>query len=91
MQLSLGGILISILSDDIIGAGSASFLIGGVIIFYLSISGIKSIVYIDTIQFLFVIFGVVSIGFITLDLVGGWDLLNESISRKSNIKKNLFN
>ena len=91
MQLSLGGILISILSDDIIGAGSASFLIGGVIIFYLSISGIKSIVYIDTIQFLLVIFGVVSIGFITLDLVGGWDLLNESLSRVSNIKKNLFN
>ena len=91
MQLSLGGILISILSDDIIGAGSASFLIGGIIILYLSISGIKSIVYIDTIQFLLVIFGVVSIGFITLDLVGGWDLLNESLSRISNIKKNLFN
>ena len=91
MQLSLGGILISILSDDIIGAGLASFLIGGVIILYLSIGGIKSIVYIDTIQFLFVIFGVVSIGFITLDLVGGWDLLNESLSRISNIKKNLFN
>ena len=91
MQLSLGGILISILSDDIIGAGLASFLIGGVIIFYLSISGIKSVIYIDTIQFLFVIFGVVSIGFITLDLVGGWDLLNESLSRISNIKKNLFN
>ena len=91
MQLSLGGILISILSDDIIGAGSASFLIGGVIIFYLSMSGIKSIVYIDTIQFLLVIFGVVSVGFITLDLVGGWDLLNESLSRISNIKKNLFN
>ncbi len=91
MQLSLGGMLISILSDDIIGAGLASFLIGGVIILYLSIGGIKSIVYIDTIQFLLVIFGVVSIGFITLDLVGGWDLLNESLSRISNIKKNLFN
>jgi Na+/proline symporter len=91
MQLSLGGILISILSDDIVGAGSASFLIGCVIVFYLSISGIKSVVYIDTIQFLFVIFGVVSVGFITLDLVGGWDLLNESLSRISNIKKNLFN
>jgi len=91
MQLSLGGMLISILSDNIISAELASFLIGGVIIFYLSISGIKSIVFIDTIQFLLVIFGVVSIGFITLDLVGGWDLLNESLSRISNIKKNLFN
>ena len=91
MQLSLGGMLISILSDDIIGAGSASFLIGSVIILYLSINGIKSIIYIDTIQFLLVIFGVISIGFITLDLVGGWDLLNESLSRISNIKKNLFN
>jgi len=91
MQLSLGGMLISILSDDIIDAGLASFLIGGVIVFYLSISGIKSIVYIDTIQFLLVIFGMISIGFITLDLIGGWDLLNESLSRISNIKKNLFN
>ena len=61
MQLSLGGILISILSDDIIGAGSASYLIGAVIISYLSISGIKSIINIDTVQFPFVIFGVISI------------------------------
>ena len=91
MQLSLAGVLVSVLTDNLIGAGSASLLVGGVIVVYLSLSGIRSLIYIDTIQFLFVIFGIVSVGFITLDLVGGWDLLNESLSRIAGIKKNIFN
>ncbi len=91
MQLSLGGVLISILSDNLIGPGSASILIGAIIVVYVSSGGIKSIVYIDTIQFLLLIFGIICIGFITYDLVGGWDLLNESLSRIGGLKENLFN
>ena len=53
--------------------------------------GIRSIIYIDSVQFLFFVFGIICIGFITYDLVGGWDLLNESLSRISNVKENLFN
>ncbi len=91
MQLSFAGILISILSDNVIGAGSASILLGSVIAVYLSLSGIRSVVYIDTIQFLLTIFGIIALGFVCYDLVGGWDLLNESSSRISNLKQNLFN
>lgn len=91
IQLSLGGLLISILSDNIIGSGSAALLIGGVISIYLALGGIRSIIYIDSVQFLFFVFGIICIGFITYDLVGGWDLLNESLSRISNVKENLFN
>ena len=39
----------------------------------------------------FFIFGVIALGFIAYDLVGGWDLLNESSSRISGLKQNLFN
>ena len=53
IQLSLGGLLISILSDNIIGSGSAALLIGGVISIYLALGGIRSIIYIDSVQFLF--------------------------------------
>jgi len=91
MQLSLAGALISIVSDDIIGAGSGSILLGAVICVYLSLSGIRTVVYIDTFQFLLTIFGIIALGFVSYDLVGGWDLLNESSSRISNLKQNLFN
>ena len=91
MQLSLAGIILSILTDNIIGSGSASLLIGSVIIVYLSLSGIRSLIYVDTVNFLFTIFGIIALGFIAYDLVGGWGLLNESLSRISNIKENLFN
>jgi len=91
MHLSLGGLLISVLSDDIIGSGSASILIGAIICVYLSTGGIKSIMFIDSIQFLLMVFGIVSIGFIAYDLVGGWSLLNESLSRIANLKGTLFN
>ena len=79
MQLSFGGILLNILSDDLIGVTSASILIGSIIIIYLGTGGFKSIIYIDAIQFLLIIFGIICIGFVIYDLVGGWDLLNESL------------
>ena len=76
------------------GAGLSqgnTLLIGAVIVVYLSAGGIKSIIYIDAINFLLIIFGIICIGFIILDLVGGWDLLNESLSRVGNLKGKLFN
>ena len=91
MQLSLGGLLINIISDNLIGSGSAAILLGAIITVYLSTGGIKSIIYIDSIQFLLIIFGIICIGFVTYDLVGGWSLLNESLSRVANLKENLFN
>ncbi len=91
MQLSFGGLLLNIISDDILGKGSGSILIGAVVCVYLSTGGIKSLIVIDSIQFLLIIFGIFCIGFIAYDLVGGWSLLNESLSRIANIKENLFN
>ena len=91
MQLSLAGIMLGIVSDDIIGSGSASLLLGSVIIVYLSLSGIRSLIYIDTFNFLLTIFGIIALGFTAYDLIGGWNLLNESLSRISNVKETLFN
>ena len=91
MQLYLGGLLISVLSDELIGPGSAAILVGAVMMVYLNLGGIRSIIYINAFQFLFFVFGIICIGFITYDLVGGWDLLNESLSRIGGLKENLFN
>ena len=91
MQLYLGGLLISILSDELIGPGSAAILVGAVMMIYLNLGGIRSIIYINAFQVLFFVFGIICIGFITYDLVGGWDLLNESLSRIGGLKENLFN
>ena len=91
MQLSLAGIMLSILSDNMIGSGSASLLLGSIIVVYLSLSGIRSLIFIDTFNFLLTIFGIIALGFVVYDLVGGWNLLNESLSRISNIKESLFN
>ena len=91
MQLSLAGIMLGIVTDDIIGSGSASLLLGSVIIVYLSLSGIRSLIYIDTFNFLLTIFGIIALGFTAYDLIGGWNLLNESLSRISNVKETLFN
>ena len=91
MQLALGGAAFSVLTNNIIDASSGSVLIGLVIVTYIILGGIRSLFYIDTVLFLFLIFGIIAIGFITVDLIGGWDLMNESLSRISNIKENIFN
>ena len=51
LQLSFAGKLISIVSDNVIGAGSASLLMGAVIVIYVGLIGIRSMIYIDTFQF----------------------------------------
>ncbi len=91
LQLSLAGKMISVVSDDIIGPGSGSLLMGAIVVTYIGLIGIRSVIYIDTLQFFFFIFGIISLGFVTYDLVGGWDLLNESLSRISTIKEKMHN
>ncbi len=91
VQLSFAGKMISIVSDEIIGAGSGSLLMGTVIVIYIGLMGIRSVTYIDTLQFFFFVFGIIALGFITYDLVGGWDLLNESLSRVSAVKEKMYN
>ncbi len=91
LQLGLAGKMISIVSDGIIGSGSGSLLMGSIIIVYLGLIGIRALVYIDTLQFFLFIFGIIALGFITYDLAGGWDLLNESLSRISLIKEKMYN
>ena len=91
LQLSLAGKLISIVSDGLIGQGSGSLLMGTVVVIYIGLMGIRSSVFIDTLQFFLFIFGIVALGFIAYDLIGGWDLLNESLSRISSIKDKMHN
>ena len=91
LQLALAGKVISIVSDGIIGYASGSLLMGSVIVVYMGLLGLRSVIYIDTLQFFLFIFGVIALGFISYDLVGGWDLLNESLSRISQIKDKMFN
>ena len=85
MQLSFGGLLLNIITDDILGKGSASILIGAVVCVYLSTGGIRSLIIIDSIQFLLIIFGIFCVGLL-YDLVGGWSLLN-SLSRIAVLKR----
>ena len=91
LQLALAGKLISIVSDGIIGQGSGSLLLGTVIVIYIGLMGMRSTSYIDTLLFFFFIFGMISLGFVTYDLVGGWDLLNESLSRVAGVKEKMYN
>ena len=91
LQLAFAGKIISIVSDNTIGAGSGSLLMGTVIVVTMGLMGIRSTLYIDTLQFFLFIFGIISLGFVAYDLVGGWDLLNESLSRLSSIKEKMHN
>ena len=91
MQLSFAGKVISIVTDDFIGPVSGSLLMGTVIVTYIGLIGIRSVTYIDTLQFFLFIFGIIALGFVAYDLVGGWDLLNESLSRVSTVKEKMHN
>ena len=91
LQLSFAGKMISIVSDGVIGAGSGSLIMGSVIVIGVGLIGIKTTIYTDTLQFFLIIFGIIALGFVMYELVGGWDILNESLSRISSVKEKMFN
>ena len=51
------------------------------VIIYVASGGLRAVAYVDTVQCLLLAGGIVAIGLITLNAVGGWAALNEGIAK----------
>merc|ERR1712000_628854 len=81
LQLAASGKLFNVLSDGMWGVTTGTWVLAGIVALYVGLGGLRSVAYVDTLQCVLLWFGIVAMGFVTYDLVGGWDALNAGLAK----------
>jgi len=80
LQLRASGFLFNVLTDGLLGVEVGMWLLSAVVLIYVASGGLRAVAYVDTMQCILLALGIVVIGWVTLDFVGGWGRLNEGIA-----------
>ncbi|MCP4695338.1 MAG: sodium:solute symporter family protein [Gammaproteobacteria bacterium] len=80
VQLRASGFLFNVLTDGMLDVNVGMWLLSAVVVIYVASGGLRAVAYVDTVQAILLALGIVAIGFITLNAVGGFGKLNEGIA-----------
>ena len=80
IQLRASGFLFNVLTDGALGVNVGMWLLSAVVFIYVASGGLRAVAYVDTLQCILLALGIIVIGIISLNLVGGWTELNEGIA-----------
>jgi Na+/proline symporter len=78
VQLIASGALFHVVTGVPVITGS--LLLAAVVVFYVAAGGLRSIAWVDALQCILLIFGIIALGMLTLNAVGGWDFLSPKIN-----------
>ena len=81
VQLGASGYLFNVLTDGMISQDVGMWVLSLVVLVYVASGGLRAVAYVDTLQCILLASGIVMIGFITLDLVGGWEAMNQGLAK----------
>ncbi|MCP4041000.1 MAG: sodium:solute symporter [Gammaproteobacteria bacterium] len=80
VQLRASGFLFNVLTDGMLGVSVGMWLLSAVVIIYVASGGLRAVAYVDTLQAVLLAAGIVAIGIIAVNQVGGFTKLNEGIA-----------
>jgi Na+/proline symporter len=80
VQLRASGFLFNVLTNDMLNVETGMWLLSAVVIIYVASGGLRAVAYVDTMQAILLAAGIVAIGIIAVNYVGGWSKLNEGIA-----------
>jgi Na+/proline symporter len=80
LQLRASGFLFNVLTDGLFDVETGMWLLSAVVLIYVASGGLRAVAYVDTMQAILLALGIVAIGIIAVNFVGGWDRLNEGIA-----------
>lgn len=83
LQLRASGFLFNVLTDNLLTINVGMWLLSAVVFIYVASGGLRAVAYVDTLQAILLAFGIVAIGIIAVNAVGGWDRLNEGLAALS--------
>ncbi|MEM7025072.1 MAG: sodium:solute symporter family protein, partial [Pseudomonadota bacterium] len=79
VQLRASGFLFNVLTDGLLGVEVGMWVLSAVVFIYVASGGLRAVAYVDTLQCIMLAAGIVIIGVIALNAVGGWASLNQDI------------
>ncbi len=85
IQLRASGFLFNVLTDGMLGVNVGMWLLSAVVFIYVASGGLRAVAYVDTLQCILLALGIIVIGIIALNYVGGWTALNEGIANLASI------
>ena len=85
IQLRASGFLFNVLTDGMLGVNVGMWLLSVVVIIYVASGGLRAVAYVDSVQAILLAGGIVIIGIIAMNEVGGFGALNERIAALTEI------
>jgi solute:Na+ symporter, SSS family len=79
VQLRASGFLFNVLTDGLLSVDVGMWVLSAVVFVYVASGGLRAVAYVDTLQCILLAAGIVIIGIIALNGVGGWTALNQDI------------
>ena len=89
VQLRASGFLFNVLTDGMLDVNVGMWLLSAVVIIYVASGGLRAVAYVDTVQCVLLAGGIIAIGIITLNNVGGMGNLMEGIAALTTIDEKL--
>ena len=80
VQLRASGFLFNVLTNDLLSVDVGMWLLSAIVFIYVASGGLRAVAYVDTLQCILLAFGIVAIGVMALNFVGGFERLNEGIA-----------
>ena len=80
VQLGASGFLFNVLTDDMIPREWGMWILSLVVLIYVASGGLRAVAYVDTLQCILLAFGIISIGFIAYNQLGGWNSFNDAMA-----------
>jgi SSS family solute:Na+ symporter len=80
VQLRASGVLFNVLSDGMLSVEVGMFALSAVVMIYVAAGGLRSVAYVDCAQCILLAFGIVALGFITINFAGGWNAFTQGIA-----------
>ncbi|MEN8131110.1 MAG: sodium:solute symporter family protein [Pseudomonadota bacterium] len=80
VQLRASGFLFNVLTDGMLAVNVGMWMLSIVVIIYVASGGLRAVAYVDTMQAVLLAGGIIAIGVIAVNEVGGFTKLNEGIA-----------
>ncbi|MGF1475383.1 MAG: sodium:solute symporter [Geminicoccaceae bacterium] len=80
VQLRASGFLFNVLTDGMLSVEVGMWVLSAVVLFYVASGGLRAVAYVDTMQAILLAAGIIVIGIIAMNAVGGWGNLQATLA-----------
>jgi Na+/proline symporter len=81
LQLDASGFLFQVLTDDLVPKTFAMWVLSLVVLIYVATGGLRAVAYVDILQCILLMVGILFIGFIAYEQMDGWESFNMAMAK----------